>query len=99
MFVPVLFFGIFCGAVYEWFLRVIHHRELAVSLVTVVFWMSLYLFEKSAVRTLGMSVTMMVYLGGLSFLIDRWLLMREQRITEEDQLTAALPTPQRQTSQ
>jgi hypothetical protein len=25
---------------------------------------------------LGLNVTMMVYLGGLTFLIDRWLLMR-----------------------
>jgi hypothetical protein len=94
MFLPIAIFGVFCGAVYAWFLRIIHHRELAVSLVTVVFWLSLYLFEKSAVRTLGMSVTLMVYLGGLSFLIDRWLLMREHRMLEEDELAAQTPHPQ-----
>jgi hypothetical protein len=86
MFLPVLVFGLFCGVMYEWFLRAIQHRELAVSLVTVVFWLSLYLFERSTAKTLGLSITMMVYLGGLSFLIDRWLLMREQRI-EEDAIT------------
>jgi hypothetical protein len=77
MFVPVLIFGVFMGAIYEWFLRTLQHRELAITLVTVVFWLSLYLFERSWARTLGLSLTMMVYLGGLSFLVDRWLLMRE----------------------
>lgn len=76
MFVPVLVFGIFCGLVYEWLLRALAHRELAVALVTVVFWLSLYLFERSWVRTVGLSVTMMVYLGGLGFLLDRFQVMR-----------------------
>ena len=75
MFVPALLFGVFCGLVYEWFLRLISYRELAVALMTVVFWLSLYLFERSWVRTLGLSVTMMVYLGGLGFLVDRFQLM------------------------
>lgn len=77
MFVPVLLFGVFMGAMYEWFLRTLQHRELAVALVTVVFWLSLYLFERSFARTVGLTLTMMVYLGGLSFLVDRWLLMRD----------------------
>ena len=89
MFAPVLVFGLFCGAMYQWFLRVIQHRELAISLVTVVFWLTLYLFERSTVRTLGMGITMMVYLGGLGFLIDRWLLMRETRELEHDQIAGA----------
>jgi len=76
MFIPVLLFGVFSGAAYIWFLRVLQHRELAVALVTVVFWMNLYLFERSWAKMMGLSLTMMVYLGGLSFLIDRWLLMR-----------------------
>lgn len=80
MFLPVLVFGVFCGVMFEWFLRVLHHRELAVALVTVVFWMNLYLFERSWAKMVGLGVTMMVYLGGLSFLIDRWLLMREQQV-------------------
>jgi hypothetical protein len=77
MFVPVVLFGVFMGVMYEWFLRTLQHRELAVTLVTVVFWLALYLFERSFARTIGLSLTMMVYLGGLSFLTDRWLLMRE----------------------
>jgi ribose/xylose/arabinose/galactoside ABC-type transport system permease subunit len=89
MFVPVLLFGVFCGAMYEVILRTLHHRELAVSLVTVVFWMSLYLFERSWPKTLGQSITMMVYLGGMCFLIDRWLLMRADKLPDETAVTRA----------
>jgi len=94
MFVPVLVFGIFCGAMYEWFMRTIQHRELALSLVTVIFWLNLYLFERSWAKTLGLSITMMVYLGGLSFLLDRWLLMRlaqQQMPLAEPQVPRQLP--------
>ena len=88
MFAPVLLFGVFMGVMYEWFLRTLQHRELAVALVTVVFWLSLYLFERSFARTVGLTLTMMVYLGGLSFLVDRWLLMRE---AHDEQSHSPLP--------
>jgi len=84
MFLPALAFGIFAGGMYMWFLRVLHYRELAVSLVTVIFWMSLYLFERSWAKTLGMTVTMMVYLGGIGFLVDRWLLMRVEKLSADE---------------
>ena len=90
MFVPVVLFGVFMGAMYEWFLRTLHHRELAITLVTVVFWLALYLFERSFARTVGLSLTMMVYLGGLSFLTDRWLLMRD---VYDEQAHAHAPVP------
>jgi hypothetical protein len=76
MFVPVLVFGVFMGAAYHTWLSVIRHRELAVALTTVIFWLTLYLFERSWVKTLGLTVTLMVYLGGLTYLVDQWLLMR-----------------------
>ena len=76
MFVPILIFGFLIGVTYQWWLSVIHHRELAIALVTVTFWLALYLFERSWVKTLGSTVTMMVYLGGLTYLIDQWLVMR-----------------------
>lgn len=97
MFIPVLLFGVFCGAVYIWFLRTLQHRELAVALVTVVFWMNLYLFERSWAKMMGLSLTMMVYLGGLSFLIDRWLLMRATRLADEQEVMSRIALPQRQT--
>jgi hypothetical protein len=76
MFAPMLAFGFLCGAAYEWLLRALHRRELATALVTVVFWLSLYLFERSWARTLGLTLTMFVYLGGTAYLLDRWLLLR-----------------------
>jgi hypothetical protein len=74
MFLPVFVFGVLMGMAYHWWLRIIRHRELAVGLVAVMFWMSLYLFERSWIKTLGLTVTMMVYLGGLTILVDRVLL-------------------------
>jgi hypothetical protein len=76
MFIPVFVFGALMGVAYQWFFTTIRHRDLALGLVAVIFWLGLYLFERSWVKTLGLNVTMMVYLGGLTFLIDRWLLMR-----------------------
>jgi hypothetical protein len=40
----------------------------------VMFWLCLYIFERSWVKTLGLTVTMMVYLGGLTLVLDRVLL-------------------------
>jgi hypothetical protein len=62
------------GMAYHWWLGIIRHRELAVGLVAVMFWMSLYLFERSWIKTLGLTVTMMVYWGGATSLVDRVLL-------------------------
>lgn len=74
MFVPVVIFGILMGMAYNEWLRVIRHRELAVGLVAVMFWMALYIFERSWIKTLGLTVTMMVYLGGATIAVDRLLL-------------------------
>jgi hypothetical protein len=74
MFLPVFVFGCLMGMAYQWWLGIIRHRELAVGLVAVMFWMSLYLFERSWIKTLGLTVTMMVYLGGATIVIDRVLL-------------------------
>ena len=74
MFLPVFVFGCLMGMAYHGWLRIIRHRELAVGLIAVMFWMSLYLFERSWIKTLGLTVTMMVYLGGATILVDRALL-------------------------
>jgi hypothetical protein len=80
MFVPVLIWGFLVGIAYQAWLAVIRHRELAIALVTVTFWLTLYLFERSWAKTLGGTVTMMVYLGGLTYLVDQWLLMRRAQM-------------------
>lgn len=82
MFLPSLVFGLVMGLAFQWFLGNIRHRELAIGLVTVVFWLALYLFERSWVKTLGFTLTLMVYLGGLTFLLDRWLMIRTMRTAE-----------------
>lgn len=76
MFLPILIFGAAMGAAYQCWMRLIRDRELAITLSTVVFWLILYLFERSWVKTLGMGVTLMVYLGGLAWVVDQWLIMR-----------------------
>lgn len=91
MFVPSLAFGLLMGAMYQWFLANIRHRELAIGLVTVVFWLGLYLFERSWVKTLGTTLTLMVYLGGLTFLVDRWLMIRTAREEEIAALEGTAP--------
>ena len=74
MFLPIFFYGVLLGAAYQLLLRAVRHRELAVALVTVVFWLSLYLFERSWVKHLGFTVTLIAYLGGATILADRVLL-------------------------
>jgi hypothetical protein len=73
MFVPVLGFGIVMGAAYIFFLRTIQNQELATGFVVTTFWMSLYLFERSWVKTLGLAGTMMIYAGLATILVDRYL--------------------------
>jgi hypothetical protein len=70
MFLPSLVFGFFMGLIYAWFVRIIWHRELAVAVVTVIFWLSLYLFERSWANTLGYAMSMIIYLGVPAVVID-----------------------------
>jgi len=76
MFVPAIVWGFLLGVTFQIWMSIIRHRELAVAVTTVMFWLALYLFERSWAKTLGSTVTLMVYLGGLVYLIDQWLLMR-----------------------
>jgi hypothetical protein len=82
LFIPVLIYAIFMGAAYRVFLRIIVHRELAVSVVTVIFWMSLYAFNRSWPKMLGLSLTLMVYLGGFTILLDKYLMSNMQALDE-----------------
>jgi len=76
MFVPAIVWGLLLGVAFQVWLSVIYHRELAVAVTTVIFWLALYLFERSWAKTLGGTVTLMIYLGGLVYLFDQWLVMR-----------------------
>ncbi len=81
MFVPVLIWGLFLGAAYQTLLVVIRHRELAIPLIAVVFWLSVYLFERSWIKWMGSTGTLLIYVGGLTYLIDWWF---RQRVPDGD---------------
>ena len=86
-------YAIFMGAAYRFFLSAIRHRELSVAVVTVIFWMSLYAYNRSWAKMLGLSLTLMVYLGGVVFLIDRYLSSGPQAVDDlAAQRAAALAT-------
>ncbi len=76
MFLPFLVFGTLVGLIYGWFQRSIRHAELRVPMVTVTFWLALYLFERSWAIQIGNALTLLVYAGGLAWLVDRFLLVR-----------------------
>ena len=76
MFAPVFAYGLLMGIAYHGLLRAIRLRELAIAAVTVIFWLSLYLFERSWANMLGLSLTLIAYLGGATLLLDRFLLRR-----------------------
>ena len=80
MFIPVIIYGFLVGVTFQMWLSVIQHRDLAVALTTVMYWLALYLFERSWAKTLGLTLTMMVYLGGLVYLVDQWILMRRAQM-------------------
>jgi hypothetical protein len=73
MLVPVFAYGALMGMAYQGLRRVIRHPELAIASVTVIFWLSLYLFERSWANMLGLSLTLLVYLGGVTIVVDRLL--------------------------
>jgi hypothetical protein len=91
MFLPSLVFGLVMGMAYEWLLATIRHRDIAIPVVTVIFWLALYLFERSWVKTFGITLTMIIYLGGLCFLLDRFLTMRTEHEATLDSGSDALP--------
>ena len=64
MFVPVFIYGLLMGRIHRWFLEHIHSRELVLAMICAVFWLSLYLFERSWIKTLGLSVTLLICFRG-----------------------------------
>jgi len=89
MFVPVFLFAVFMGAAYRMFLRLIIHREIAVAVVTVIFWMALYAGNKSWAKMLGLALTLIVYLGGFTVVIDRYLASSAEAADELGHAAAA----------
>jgi hypothetical protein len=76
MFFPPLIFAVLVGMAYQMLLQLIKHKEISIALVTLVFWLSLYLFERSWLVMVGLTGTLIFYVGGAAFLVDRALIMR-----------------------
>ena len=89
MFVPVFLFAVAMGLAYRFLLRLLVHREISVAVVTVIFWMALYAANKSWAKLLGLSLTLLLYLGGFTFVIDRYLASSADAIDELEQAAAA----------
>lgn len=89
MFVPVLLFGIGTGIAYRFFVGRIAHHEIRTGLVAVIFWLTLYLFERSWVKTLGLGGTLMIYIGGPALLIDYYFTRTERRLARSSATAAA----------
>jgi hypothetical protein len=73
MFVPVLVFGFVMGLAYQTLSAKIRHDDLRSGLLAVIFWLGLYLFERSWVKTIGESGTMFVYLAIPALLLDYYI--------------------------
>jgi hypothetical protein len=73
MFLPVFLYGLVAGLAYQTLSVRIQHEELRSGLLAVIFWLALYLFERSWVKTLGLMGTLLVYLGGPALLLDYYL--------------------------
>jgi len=76
MFLPPLVYGVLMGLAYAWLVRHIRHVELMVATVNVIFWLALYLFERSWSNTLGNAMSLLVYLAIPIALVDDFLLVR-----------------------
>jgi hypothetical protein len=98
MFLPVLLWGCFLGVAYQTLLVVIRHRELAIPLVAVVFWLSVYLFERSWIKWMGSTGTLLIYVGGITLLLDWWFRQNAEASTgsAEPPPTWTAPIGQRQ---
>ena len=71
MFVPIFIWSLFIGVTCSLVFREYHHRDIAVSIVTLIGWFSLYLFERSWTKTIGFGGSLMIYAGGLCYVLDR----------------------------
>jgi hypothetical protein len=79
MFLPVFIYGLIMGVAYRFLAYRVSHGELRAALLTVVFWLTLYLFERSWVKTLGLAGTLLVYLGLPALVLDQYLSRWEAR--------------------
>jgi hypothetical protein len=93
MFLPVFIWATFMGVCYAGMFKYFRHRDIAVSVTTVICWLSLYLFERSWAKTIGLGGTLMIYVGGLSFVLDRLWFEKFRTVYVEELSEAGEPLP------
>jgi hypothetical protein len=71
MFVPSFIWALFIGVACALISREYRHRDMAISITTVIGWLSLYLFERSWATIIGLGGTLLIYGGGLCYVLDR----------------------------
>jgi hypothetical protein len=99
MFAPVLVWGLFVGAAYRTVQVMIRHREIGVPVLTVVFWLAVYLFERSWSKTMGQTGTLLIYVAGMAYLVDRLLVgVSHKRGVVRPYRTADAPRPMSSTT-
>lgn len=81
MFVPVFAFGLLVGVAFRWLTTSIVYREVAVASVTVIFWLAVSPYNRAWARMLGLTGTLIIYIGGAALLIDRYLRLGPQDST------------------
>jgi hypothetical protein len=73
---------VLAGLTYQTLSTRIRHDELRAGLLAVIFWLALYLFERSWVKTIGMFGTLVIYLGGPALMVDYYLTRRQRAEAE-----------------
>jgi len=84
MFIPVFLYGMLAGVTYEILSQRIRYEEVRAGLLAVIFWLSLYLFERSWVKTLGLFGTLVIYLGVPALVLDYYM-ARHRRARDEQE--------------
>jgi hypothetical protein len=91
MFLPIFAWGVFMGAAYGWLMTRLRCREFAHALLAVIFWLALYLFERSTAKMIGTSGTLLIYLGFLGLIVDRYLVRHQRHAAAESAVMTAPP--------
>ena len=78
MYLPIFMFGLAAGLLYSWSWRLFIHQDVATGALSIIFWLGLYLFERSWDRTLGVALTTALFVGGAAFVFDRILVQLDE---------------------
>lgn len=78
MFLPMLVFGVLAGVAFGWMRRRIRDPLLRAATLSTLFWVSLYLYERSWVRIIGLSITWFVGMCIITWALDRFWIKAHQ---------------------